>query len=70
MDAEKMGKRLRRMWRLVFWFIGLCGLVSILLGITEDNITLIAGGLLMICAAPGSEFIHRNATNDDQAVEE
>lgn len=59
MDAEKTGKLLGRLSRVVFWFIGLCGLISIVLGITQDDITLVAGGLLMLCAAPSGAILNK-----------
>lgn len=60
MEAEKIGQRLARIWRMIFWIIGFCGLLAIVLGAIEDDIALIAGGLLMVAVAPGSEFISRN----------
>jgi hypothetical protein len=56
---EIVGKWLGHLTRMLFWLIGWCGLVSIVLGISEDNVTLIAGGLLMLCAASGGEITNR-----------
>lgn len=63
MEAENTGKNIARFWRWVFWFIGLCGLISVILGIAENDIALIAGGILMIAVAPGSEFVSRRTSD-------
>jgi hypothetical protein len=62
MTPEKIGSTLARISRIVFVLFGILGIAIMLIGIVQDDLMLVAAGLLMTVVTPATLTVAKRHT--------